>query len=102
LSTKDSLETLRSMRRISGIAVILLAPPGSDVDVLQAFASGTDDYLPKPSNSEELVAPIKVVLALIRAAPHTTGAVRRAPVSPSAWYGNLFPFSPSGRPNGPL
>ncbi len=44
---------------------IFLTAKGQESDVLQAFASGADDYLMKPFSPQELVE--RVTIALIRA-----------------------------------
>lgn len=60
----DGFETLRRIRTESQsprVTVIMLTTRTSDVDKLQGFQSGADDYLTKPFNRDELVARIAAV-----------------------------------------
>ena len=58
----DGFETLRRMRTVSSIPVIMLTARGSDADKLRGFESGVDDYITKPFNPDELSARVNAVL----------------------------------------
>lgn len=58
----DGFETLRRMRSITSVPVIMLTARGSDTDKLKGFESGVDDYITKPFNPDELVARVTAVL----------------------------------------
>jgi two-component system KDP operon response regulator KdpE len=58
----DGYETCRRIREFSNVPVIMLTAKAQDVEVLQGFDAGTDDYLTKPFNAKELVARVKAVL----------------------------------------
>jgi len=57
----DGFETLRRIRRFSGIPVIMLTAKGDDFDRILGLELGADDYLTKPFNHRELVARIKAI-----------------------------------------
>lgn len=58
----DGFEVLRTIRRDSDVAVVMLTARGEDVDRIIGLELGADDYLPKPFNPRELVARIRAVL----------------------------------------
>jgi len=57
----SGFEVLRSIRKSSGIPVLMLTARGEDVDRIVGLEMGADDYLPKPFNPRELVARIRAV-----------------------------------------
>ncbi len=59
---KDGWETLKSLREISDVPVIMLTASGDEPDVLRGFSLGADDYVPKPFSFAQLTARIKAVL----------------------------------------
>jgi two-component system KDP operon response regulator KdpE len=59
---KDGWETLKSLREMSDIPVIMLTARGDEPDVLRGFSLGADDYVPKPFSFAQLTARIKAVL----------------------------------------
>ncbi|MEQ8824239.1 MAG: response regulator [Filomicrobium sp.] len=65
----DGLTLCRNLRATSNIPVILLTLLGSDTDRIVGLEVGADDYLPKPFNTEELVARIRAVLRRAQALP---------------------------------
>ena len=59
----DGLEVCRRMRAAGdGTAVLMLTARGRAEDVLQGFASGADDYLPKPFELPILIARLEGLL----------------------------------------
>ena len=49
------------------VPILMLTARGRPEDVLQGFAAGADDYLPKPCNPRELLARVRAVLRRHRA-----------------------------------
>lgn len=59
---KDGYSTLREMKEIKNIPVIMLSARSEEYDKLLGFDLGIDDYLTKPFSPKELLARIKAVL----------------------------------------
>lgn len=59
---KDGWETLKSLREVSDVPVIMLTARSDEPDVLRGFSLGADDYVPKPFSFAQLTARIKAVL----------------------------------------
>lgn len=62
LPDTDGLEVLRTLRKGSGVPVIVLSVRNSEYDIVTLLNSGADDYLVKPFNTAELIARIQVAL----------------------------------------
>lgn len=79
----DGFETLRRIRnqsQIPKVPVIMLTARTGDIDKLQGFQSGADDYVTKPFNPDELLARITAVLRRSGGdSPVTTNQVLRYP-----------------------
>ena len=59
----DGFEVARTMRRHENFApILMLTARGRPEDVLQGFAAGTDDYLPKPFDLEIFLARLNGLL----------------------------------------
>ena len=58
----DGYEVCRRVREFSAMPVIMLTAKIREVDMLQGFDIGADDYLTKPFNAKELIARVKAVL----------------------------------------
>ncbi len=58
----DGWETLRYIREMADVPVIVLSAVGSKDDVVRALQVGVDDYLTKPFFNAEVVARIRAVL----------------------------------------
>lgn len=58
----NGIETLKKIRQISNIPVMMLTARGQEIDRVIGLELGADDYLPKPFNDRELVARIKAIL----------------------------------------
>ena len=57
----DGFETLKQVRALSAMPVIILSAKESNVDKIKGLKLGADDYLAKPFNPDELVARIEAV-----------------------------------------
>jgi two-component system response regulator CpxR len=57
----NGFEVLRTIRKSSGIPVLMLTARGEDIDRIVGLEMGADDYLPKPFNPRELIARIRAV-----------------------------------------
>jgi len=58
----DGYEICRRLREFSSAPVIMLTAKARDVDILNGFDAGADDYVLKPFNAKELLARVKAVL----------------------------------------
>jgi two-component system KDP operon response regulator KdpE len=58
----DGFETLRRIRTLSQVPVIMLTARAGDSDKLRGLEGGADDYVTKPFNPDELAARITAVL----------------------------------------
>ena len=58
----NGLDTLKEIRKVSNVAVMMLTANGDDIDRVLGLELGADDYLPKPFNDRELVARIRAIL----------------------------------------
>ena len=58
----DGLETLRRIRAMSSVPVLMLTARGDETDRIVGLELGADDYLPKPFNPRELAARIRAIL----------------------------------------
>ena len=58
----DGFETLRRIREISNVPVIMLTVKGSETDKVKGLDLGADDYVTKPFGSKELVSRVKAAL----------------------------------------
>lgn len=58
----DGLETIRRIRQVSIIPIIILSALGEETDIVSALNLGADDYLTKPFGVSELLARVQAVL----------------------------------------
>ncbi len=58
----DGFSTLKEIKQIKNIPVILLSARKEEFDKLMGFDLGSDDYMTKPFSPKELIARIKAVL----------------------------------------
>jgi len=70
----SGLEVCRTVRGESGVPIIMLTAKGEPTDVVQGLESGADDYIVKPFNPKELVAPVRARLR--PALPDTTERIQ--------------------------
>jgi two-component system phosphate regulon response regulator PhoB len=71
------VERLRKEKRITGIPVLFLSSKPTSRDVVDAFASGGDDFLPKPFRTPELAARLFSLLRRARVAGALFGGESR-------------------------
>jgi two-component system alkaline phosphatase synthesis response regulator PhoP len=67
----DGLEVTRTIRRESGVPIIMLTARVEETDKLIGLELGADDYITKPFSPRELVARIRVVLRRVISAPES-------------------------------
>lgn len=65
----DGIEVLKQIREISDVPVIMLTAKQSEVDRINGFVVGADDYVVKPFSSRELMQRIKVILKRVHPLP---------------------------------
>jgi two-component system response regulator ResD len=65
----DGIQICRSLRRRSGLPIILLTARTSDIDKIAGLRIGADDYVTKPFNPDELVARVEAVLRRAHSGP---------------------------------
>ena len=58
----DGFETLREIREVSTVPVIMLTVRGEEIDKVKGLDLGADDYITKPFSPRELVSRVKAVL----------------------------------------
>ncbi len=58
----NGIETLRIIRQVSHIPVIMLTAKGDESERVMGLESGADDYVPKPCTPRELLARIRALL----------------------------------------
>jgi two-component system response regulator ResD len=66
---KDGLEVCREIREKKATPIIMLTAKGEEVNRVQGFEVGTDDYIVKPFSPREVVLRVK---ALLRRSSHTS------------------------------
>ena len=59
----DGWETLKRIREVSDMPVIMLTARDDETDILRGFSQGADDYVTKPFSFAQLAARIKAILA---------------------------------------
>jgi DNA-binding response OmpR family regulator len=59
---KDGWETLKRIREVSNVPVIMLTARGDETDILRGFSLGADDYVTKPFSFAQLAARVHAVL----------------------------------------
>jgi DNA-binding response OmpR family regulator len=101
LPGKDGFEVATQLREAKNfVPVLMLTARGRPEDVLKGFASGADDYLPKPFELAILLARLKGLLRRSQwmRSGHATGApagtvpLTGADSSPEAQAGEVFTF----------
>lgn len=58
----DGFETLKKIREVSSVPVIMLTVKGEEADKVRGLTLGADDYVTKPFSANELISRIKAVL----------------------------------------
>lgn len=62
LAGSDGWNALRRLRESSNIGIVVLSGRATELDRINAFDAGADDYLSKPCNPLELLGRIKAIL----------------------------------------
>lgn len=65
----DGFETLKELRRISEVPVLMLTARSEERDELQGFSLGADEYIAKPFSPKVLMARVEAVLKRTMANP---------------------------------
>lgn len=71
----DGFETLRLIREISTVPVIMLTAKGEEDDRVRGLELGADDYVTKPFSPRELVSRVKAVLRRTEMPGSTTSEI---------------------------
>src|SRR5258706_1817557 len=58
----DGLEVCRRLRATSAVPVLMLTARGDEMDKLEGFRAGTDDYVTKPFSPQEVVLRGRAIL----------------------------------------
>jgi two-component system KDP operon response regulator KdpE len=58
----DGYDVCKRVREFSAVPIIMLTAKTREVDMLEGFDVGADDYLTKPFNAKELIARVRAVL----------------------------------------
>ncbi|WP_342114678.1 response regulator transcription factor [Pseudoduganella sp. OTU4001] len=67
----NGLETLRRIRAVSRMPILMLTARGDDTDRIVGLELGADDYVTKPCTPRELTARIRAILRRTQAVPDT-------------------------------
>jgi two-component system KDP operon response regulator KdpE len=62
LPRQDGFETLRQIRLVSSVPVLIITACGDELDKVRGLEGGADDYVTKPFSHLELLARVKAVL----------------------------------------
>jgi two-component system, OmpR family, response regulator len=76
LPEMDGFETLRRIRALCDVPVLMLTARGELSDRVVGLELGADDYLPKPFEPRELAARLQTILRRARAPAPTAGVLR--------------------------
>ena len=69
LPEMDGFELCRTIRKESGIPILMLTARGEVMDRIVGLELGADDYLPKPFEPRELAVRLQTILRRARGAP---------------------------------
>lgn len=58
----DGFEVLREIRKVSDVPVIMLTAKQEEIDRLQGFDTGADDYVVKPFSLKELMKRVRAIM----------------------------------------
>lgn len=58
----DGIETLKEIRKISNVVVLMLTAKSEETDKLLGYELGTDDYITKPFSPKLIVAKVKALI----------------------------------------
>lgn len=68
------VETLRQIRGMSHVPVLMLTARGDDIDRIVGLELGADDYVAKPCTPRELVARLRAILRRVAPGPRPSEA----------------------------
>lgn len=77
----DGFELLKEIRNISDIPVILLTAKKSEVDRLNGFDYGADDYVIKPFSPKELIKRVEVLIRRVYGQGDLEGIISVGPLA---------------------
>ena len=96
LPGKDGFEVATQLREAKNfVPVLMLTARGRPEDVLKGFASGADDYLPKPFELAILLARLQGLLRRsqwLRSGPHASEPAGEGNGTKTAKTGDVFSF----------
>ena len=84
----DGFETLKILREVSSVPVIMLTVRADEDDKVRGLELGADDYVTKPFGTRELVSRVKAVLRRTRGTVEPKEAVLRVDDRLSVDYNN--------------
>ena len=84
----DGFETLRLLREVSRVPVIMLTVRADEEDKVRGLELGADDYVTKPFGARELVSRVRAVLRRTQGVSRPEGAVLRVDERLSVDYNN--------------
>jgi DNA-binding response OmpR family regulator len=76
----DGADTLRMMRRVSDVPVIVATARRSELDIINLLNAGADDYVTKPFSGGHLLARISAVQRRGRGAPDEVPSITVGPL----------------------
>ena len=88
----DGFETLREVRKVSSVPVIMLTARGEEDDKIRGLRLGADDYVAKPFSQRELVTRIQAVLRRAEAPPIPLSSVARPGTAATEGFGRSVSF----------
>jgi len=71
---KNGFEVLKSLRKTSDQAVLMLTAKGDEIDKVLGLELGADDYLAKPFSERELMARIRAIVRRTQVRPQALNA----------------------------
>ncbi|MCU0522409.1 MAG: response regulator transcription factor [Anaerolineae bacterium] len=71
----DGFETLRMVREISSVPIIMLTVRSSEEDKVRGLDLGADDYITKPFSPRELISRVRAVLRRFQVTLTTEGSI---------------------------
>lgn len=71
----DGFSSVREIRKISAVPIIMLSARGEEYDRIHGFETGVDDYVVKPFSPKELMMRIGAILARVQNAGETPAQV---------------------------
>ena len=73
----DGFSSVKEIKKIKDIPVIMLSARGEEYDKLFGFELGVDDYVVKPFSPKELMARVNAVISRREGADHSTSTVMK-------------------------